>query len=218
MPDPQAESRRQLPSDEALAQALRRLGRAPGDEGAWRVVVTALWPYAMAVSFRETRGREDLADDVTVEAFARAARAARLGGLLVGLRSPASFRAYLRVLCRNEARRALAREARRPETSLEELEWEGGRGMVSPEVAEDRVVIEETLATILAALSNADRQLLLWAAAGHPLGEMARRAGISYGAAGVRLHRLRVRVRKILEDNELYDDGGGRHGDRPDAR
>lgn len=207
MPDPHTEPRPQLPSDEALARALRRLGTAPDDEGAWRVVVTALWPFAMAVGYRETGGREELAEDVAVEAFARAARAARLGGLLAGLRRPAAFRAYLRVLCRNEARRALAREARRAETSLEDVEWEGESGMVSADAAEDRVVVEDTLATILAPLSDEDRRLLLWTAAGHPLGEIARRAGISYGAAGVRLHRLRARVRKLLASHELGDEG-----------
>ena len=204
MPDNQLPGPRS-PAEIELEAALHALAENIENERAWRVVVTALWPFALAVSFRETRGRDDLAEDIAVEAFGRIARAARLTGLLIGLRSTSAFRAYLRVLCRNEGRRMLSRERRRAESPLTPADMRSAPAAVgaSVEAVEDVVLLEQTLSVLLDRLNPTDRQLLLWAAQGLELREIARRTRLTPGAVGVRLHRLRARLRNQLADNEI---------------
>jgi DNA-binding CsgD family transcriptional regulator len=54
------------------------------------------------------------------------------------------------------------------------------------------------LREVLKALSPGEQQLLRWALDGVSLAEMARRLGLTYSTTGVRLHRLKKHVRKML--------------------
>ena len=91
-------------------------------------------------------------------------------------------------LIRNERRRA----ARRGEVSLEALP----RGLLA---REDPLPLD---AVLPASLSREDRQLLIWRFEDQlDDGAIARRLGISPGAARMRLSRALARCRKAMEDN-----------------
>jgi RNA polymerase sigma-70 factor, ECF subfamily len=130
-------------------------------------------------------------EDAAQEALLRVWRSAR---------RPQEFErpvAWLRRIARNEALRVRAREGRRrddvvPEDTLENLAAPGGRDGAMPE----RLEIVDLMGT----LSPADRQLV-WLRYFEDLTQenVARRLGIPEGTVKVRLHRVRRRLRRVMD-------------------
>lgn len=105
--------------------------------------------------------------------------------------------AWLRRIARNEALRMGAREGRRRdevtlEDTLDSLPAASGGGSALPEHLE--------LVDLVAALSPADRKLV-WLRYIEDLTQenVARRLGIPEGTVKVRLHRVRNRLRGVME-------------------
>lgn len=123
------------------------------------------------------------AEDAVQESFARlAANSHRMDG------DPT---AYLTTIARNLCRDELRRRSRRPVGPLDDVAEH-----VHADV-EDIAVDRRHLAHLWGALSPGERTLFADSAAGLSLAEMARHRGSSATAVAQRLHRARLRVRKI---------------------
>jgi RNA polymerase sigma factor (sigma-70 family) len=166
--------------DARIGNALHRLTEDAKDERAWVELYVCLRPYVFAIAYRHLRGNGGLADDVTQDVFVRLAEAPpfpRLG-------DPGQLRGYVAAMTRNLAIsqvRRLAVDSAREVESLQATE-------VPP--FEKLLALEE----ILDELKPEDRRLLELVIEGRRLPEVAELLGLSYSAAGVRLHRLRRRI------------------------
>ena len=67
-----------------------------------------------------------------------------------------------------------------------------------PESIQGSLEAREWLAMSLRGLSSVDREILSLTIQGYSLSDLAEATGLSYTNAGVRLHRLRKRLRKSL--------------------
>lgn len=175
-----------------LAFALARLRQSPSDDGAWRSIYRRLWPFVVAVAHRRVRDK-GIAEDIAQDVFARIARYRPYDRI----HEPEQFRAYVWRMAVNVAN-AYARSARRRKRGLQALwDW-GARDPVAPEASDDRLVFEELLSLARDKVEPQDHALLGLLLEGRPLAEVASKLGLTYSAAGVRLHRLRHRLRKSL--------------------
>jgi RNA polymerase sigma factor (sigma-70 family) len=166
-------------SDDFIA----RIRRDPAREQGWADWYKSAYPRLYYVAFRLARGNADAARDLTQDSFARFLAY----GAIDRVQSDQHALAFLIKTCRNLA---INRGARAHEVSLdgaEELE-----AAPAPDAALDAALDLERL---LQKLLPADRQLLEWARDGLSLSEIARNLGVSYTAAGVRLHRLKKQLR-----------------------
>ncbi len=106
------------------------------------------------------------------------------------------------------------RSVRRQERVVARLVDQQRPGGTDPADASDGV-----LADVLAALPDADRELLrLWAGEQLPPREIALVLGVSANAVGLRLHRVKARVRELLDGRKNGTPSGqtgtsGRGGD-----
>ncbi len=177
-----------------LAQALHRLAADPSDQEAWRVLFLGAWGTGLSAANRTLRGQLDLAKDVTQEAFQRLIKYGDFG----------PFLSYFRAVCRNVARDALTRFA--PELAqqvpLEELETLSPR-VEKPATPEQLTRAKQLRDELLAGLDPADQQLMKLLIEGYTLPEISSRLDLSYSNAAVRLHRLRLTLRKYMQDKGL---------------
>ncbi len=183
-----------------LAQALHRLAADPSDQEAWRVLFLGAWGTGLSAANRTLRGQLDLAKDVTQEAFQRLIKYGDFGPL----QDPEAFLSYFRAVCRNVARDALTRFA--PELAqqvpLEELETLSPR-VEKPATPEQLTRAKQLRDELLAGLDPADQQLMKLIIEGYTLPEISSRLDLSYSNAAVRLHRLRLTLRKYMQDKGL---------------
>ena len=174
------------PSD--LQAALQRLARARDDEPAWKVLHRHLWPYVMAIAFRESRGRAADAEDSAQETLLRLARYATFEEL----QDPAALRAYVGTIARRVVRDRLARERRREEGR------DGGAPGGPETVARAPLFPEHALERARSFLDPEELALFALLLEGADVGQVAARLEIRYGTAAVRIHRLRMKLRKSL--------------------
>lgn len=176
-----------------LAAALGRLRQSPSDDAAWRSIYRRLWPFVVAIAYSRVRDKgtaEDIAQDVFVR-IARLRPYNRVDG-------PEQFRAYVWRMAVNVAN-SYARSARRRERSLKELwNWGGRDPPVVAAASDDRLVFKELLGLARDTIEPQDHRLLELLLEGRPLADVASELGLTYSAAGVRLHRLRQKLRKSL--------------------
>jgi RNA polymerase sigma factor (sigma-70 family) len=178
-------------TDEALASLLERLADSPADERAWTELYERLWTFVLATNYRLLGGERDSAEDVSQEIFIRLARYCPFKRL----REPAKFKGYLRVMCRNACRTLLAVWSRDASSTL--LLAEIDSHSVDVEL-EGKVAADELLRQMLEELDDArDREVLRCLAEGDSLREIAQRTGMSYSNAGVRVFRLRRKLRRF---------------------
>lgn len=170
-------------------ELIERIRQSPTDQRRWAEWYKAVYPRLYYAAFRLTNGRPEAARDLAQDTFAR----------FIGYRaiervsSDQHALSFLIKTCRNLAFDRTASMHHLPCISLEELE----------EVAEDEDPVEPALDTerILQALEPKDRQLMELAYEGMSVSEIAARLGVTYSAAGVRLHRLRKQLREFYSDN-----------------
>ena len=181
------------PVPDELAAALGRLRQSPSDDGAWRSIYRRLWPFVVAVAYRRVRDK-GIAEDIAQDVFVRIARLRPYDRI----DAPDQFRAYVWRMAINVAN-TYARSVRRRERGLKALwDWGGRDHLVAPAASDDRLVFEELLSLVHDVVEPVDRTLLELLLEGRPLADVASELGLTYSAAGVRLHRLRQRLRKAL--------------------
>ena len=165
-------------SDSDLARRARG-----GELWAFEQLVRRHASMAIGAATRITRDPA-LAEDAAQEAFWKAYRA------LPGYREEQNFGGWLRRIAVRCALDLVRR--RRPEGPLSGFE-------PSLEREEARIETRSRLAYALARIPAADREILMSVKAdGRPVGEVARDLGITAVSARVRLHRARMKLKKIL--------------------
>jgi len=175
-----------------LGEALRRLAEARDDETAWRTLYAQLWPYVVAIAFREARGRAEVAEDAAQETFLRLVRYATFREL----QDAASLRAYAATVVRRVTGELLAHESRRGESSLDATDEGTAR---PPAVAPlGALPAEEALERLRPVLNEPEMALLRLLLSGNDVAAVAAALGIRYGTAAVRIHRLRAKIKKHL--------------------
>lgn len=181
------------PAASDIQTALRRLREARGDELAWRALYAHLWPYVIAIAFRESGARAAVAEDAAQETFLRLVRYAPFADL----QDPADLRAYAGTVARRVTRDLLARESRRPERSLGQ---DAAGGDVEPPARGPlgALLPEDALERAKAFLDEPQLALFRLLLEGADVTRVAETLGLSYGAAAVRIHRLRAELRKSL--------------------
>lgn len=175
--------------DSRVDEALRRLAADRYDNKAWRTLFDLLWPFAVAICARFHGGDTAAAKDSAQESLIRFARYAPFADLL----SLTEVHAYLRTVCRRVVH---TWSVERGPTAVPLEEVPLASGDLDPD---ENVDAQRLLQAILDQLDDDDRQLLEMTIKGFSIDEIAASLGISYGAAGVRIHRLRNRVRKWLQ-------------------
>ena len=157
----------------------------------WEDAYAALRPIVFRTAYRLTGGDVDAAQDLTQEAFLNFLRYANLKTL----QSDDHLLAYLRQTVRHLCSKRLRERA--STVSIDSID-----GKIAQEMTEDGDVgIQELAADIeqlTERLSQIDRRLLIALISGAHLPEIAEDLAITYGAAGVRVHRLRDKLRHII--------------------
>ncbi len=167
-------------SDSDLARRAR-----DGEAWAFEQLVRRHAAMAIGAAMRITRD-SGLAEDAAQEAFWKAYRA------LPSYREEQNFGGWLRRIAVRCALDILRR--RRPETPLTGFERSAG--------GEERAIeTRSRLTHALARIGALDREILLAVKAeGRPVAEVATELGISPVSARVRLHRTRMKLKKILRE------------------
>jgi RNA polymerase sigma factor (sigma-70 family) len=177
--------------DAQLSNILSRLALSKADTEAWKLLYQRMWPFVIGLNFRLLGGAKQAADDASQEVFLRLLQYSNFESLT----NPDSFRKYLRTVCTNVSRDFLQKLARRNETGLDGVQIDSLRSDVP---GPQDVQAKEMYEGVLGQLSADDRRMIEWAAEGYTLDEIAEAAGLSYSNAGVRLHRIRGKLRNAL--------------------
>lgn len=183
-------------SADELAVALGRLRQSPSDERAWRSLYGRLYPYVVAVAFRRVKDK-GIAEDIAQDVFVRIARLRPFDRI----EDPEHFRAYVWRMAINVATDYL-RSARRERDHKALLDQGAGDASVEPAGNEDHLIFQELVGLASDKLDPEELAMLQLLLEGRPLAEVATELGISYSAAGVRLHRFRRKLRTLLTAGE----------------
>lgn len=175
---------------------LGRLAASREDKEAWTLLYDQMWPLIFATTFRILRGHQDRAEDSSQDTFVRLIRYCDFRKL----REPFDFRRYARTVAENVAYDYLQEMQRVASGSKEYEDALQDRVFDSPEQA---ALLRQVIQQIWDQLDAEERTLASFVAEGYPISEIAQRLGLSYSNAGVRIHRLRQRIRKYLEKQEI---------------
>lgn len=181
-----------------LLQALQDLAKARTDEHAWTILYRTMWPFVLGHTYRALRGQRELAEDASQEVFHRLVRYCNFETMT----TVQVFRGYVRSVCWNVSRDYLSQILRRREDlSSDEQDEMLSELVVTATTPEDIVQTLEVLNKgILAKLDNNDQALVKLLLDGYTLREIAQQLEIDYSTAGVRVHRLRERLRNLLKE------------------
>jgi RNA polymerase sigma factor (sigma-70 family) len=174
-----------------LFEPLGILSKNRTDDGGWRALYKTLWPFVYSGAYRLLRGRTEEAEQASQDVFVRIACFCPFKSL-----SPNALRSYAWATLRNVVRdriRAAAKERAVPVGEMEHL-----LGTVDPGVPE-QAEAQDALERILEHLDPLDAKILRLRIEGATLPEIAGGTGLSYTAAGARLHRLRRRLRGLFD-------------------
>jgi DNA-directed RNA polymerase specialized sigma24 family protein len=116
---------------------------------------------------------------------------------------PDIFLSYLKAVSRNAALDALRRLALRTRQFELDLSLAPGDPSDVLPTPEEIYLARELRDELLGHLDNESQYLLDMLVDGYALGEISEKLGISYSAAGVRVHRLRDRVRKYMKERQI---------------
>ena len=168
-----------------------RVRRSPQSATAWRDWCQFVYPRVYYAIYRMTRGDQERTADLTQEALERFLR----------------YRAVERVTTDPESIAYLVRTAERinldaTRESIVRRRTQDGLRAIAEEhlrVDADEVANALDLERLISRLGEPDAQVLRWLRNEKSLGEIAKSLGISYSAAATRVHRAKVRLRKIAE-------------------
>lgn len=166
---------------------VQRLRKRADSERLWEAWYKSTYPKLYFAAFRLANGNADVARDLTQETFTRFLEYRAIDRV----ENEQHALAYLIKTCRNLAIGRNAHAKAVPMEGLTEVE-----AMPAPEQSAGSIV---DLDRAVDELDAADRELVRWMRDGLGVGEIAAKLGISYTAAGVRVHRLKKQLRKALE-------------------
>jgi RNA polymerase sigma factor (sigma-70 family) len=187
---------------EALRAAIGALRKARNSEEAWGVIYQALAPMAKGIAFRMLRGDRDAAQDAVHDAFISLYRTADFARLGDGEDLTKYFATVVRNKVLDILRAAASRRTEQispdtePFTDEESTEGFDIRADNNPS-SEQVTSVGQALAHAAKGLSRPDRVLLSLLMQGYTPSEVATRLGLTYSAAGVRIHRLRERLGEL---------------------
>lgn len=179
-----------------LQAILDQLARDSAEQSAWQSLYQRLWPYVFAIVSHRTRGDYDLAEDLSQEVFFRLLRLRPFDRVS----SAEDFRRYLRRMALNVVRDEERKALRRAEKHLKSLEQELSAEYLA-EHQSSELEAKELLDDARRPLSDDEVSLLELILAGASLAGIAGELGITYSAAGVRVHRLRRKIRQVLNED-----------------
>lgn len=167
------------------------------NDKAWETLYRLNWPFVRAIVYRRLGSVEGLAEDATQEVFYRLIRSCPFPSL----RDPEAFRGYIWRVSDN-----VARTYRRRLLSRQELSVPGDPEEVAdpiPPQGQQEVELQELMEESWQQLSLSERHLLSLLVAGHTIKDIAKKIDVSYGAAAIRVWRLRAKLHKSLVLNGI---------------
>jgi RNA polymerase sigma factor (sigma-70 family) len=176
------------------------LSENPDDRDAWCQLFERVWPFAVAVAVHALGACDASAEDAAQECLRKLFQSPPFATLKSGSHLRRHV-ARVTVNCAIDARR----QARIAESPLHSRRMTQMAAPPEEEIAreEERMARHRCFETFLSALSTTDRQIAQMSVHAHSLGEIAAEVGLTYGATGVRLHRIRTKLRKCYQDNGL---------------
>lgn len=176
--------------ESGIAEALATLAVSRRDERAWERLYRYAWPFVRAIVYRRLGGVEGLAEDATQEVFIRLLRYCPFPEL----QSPDAFRGYLWRVSDNVGRTYRRRIMANHTVALPDDEATGSSDAGAGS-AED-IELGQVLQDVWRTLKGPERSMLQMLVEGYSISEIAQTLGLSYGAAAIRLMRLRTKLRK----------------------
>lgn len=173
---------------EQLANLLGELHRGPGNEQVWESMYKSMRSFVWAIAYRSLSGDSEMANDATQETFFRLFRYTDFSAF----ETPEQFLVYLATVARHASVSLKRRASKHTTEDLESVEFPD---LPSREPEEFAMIAKNE---ILDKLDESDRRLAELLAEGHTLSAIARKLSISYSAAGVRVYRLRKRLRNFM--------------------
>jgi RNA polymerase sigma factor (sigma-70 family) len=181
---------------QAMAEALAVLAVSRRNEKAWETLYKQMWPFVRAIAFRRLGSVNGLAEDAAQEVFIRLIRSCPFSRL----RDPDAFRGYVWRVSDNVARTYRRRLLSHQELSRSD-EWEEADSIQSR--GQQDVELEELMEQSWQRLNFSERRLLRLLIYGHSIKEIAKEVGVSYGAAAIRIMRLRGKLYNSLVLNGI---------------
>jgi RNA polymerase sigma factor (sigma-70 family) len=182
---------------QAMAEALAVLAISRRNEEAWQTLHKQTWPFVRAIVYRRLGSVNGLAEDAAQEVFIRLIRSCPFSRL----RNPDAFRGYVWRVSDNVARTYRRRLLSHPELPLSDERDEVADSIQSR--GQQDVELEELMDQSWQRLSHSDRRLLRMLIYGHSIKEIAKEIGVSYGAAAIRIMRLRGKLYNSLVLNGI---------------
>ena len=170
---------------------LRRLRAAPKNRALWEEMYRTLRPIVYRTAYRLLHGEVALAEDVTQEAFLRFLQYGKLSTLESDDHLLAYLRQTTRHLCWDRLRQASRTVSLGSPEGVQALE----QTVVDSEEVDQLSWDIEHLA---GSLSDEEQRLLRELITNTSLNEIAEALGITYGAAAVRIHRLRGKLHSAI--------------------
>jgi RNA polymerase sigma factor (sigma-70 family) len=172
---------------------ISRLRSHRSDKGLWAAFYAKLRPAVYFAAYRRLHGNRALAEDVTHDAFLRFIRYANLDALEDDDHALAYLRQTARHLCWDRLRhdkKLVSLESHEAQEALET--WGADEG--------ERSALRLDVERLGRDLSPSDQELLTALIEGIDLKQIAQRLDITYGAAAVRVSRLRDRLFHKIND------------------
>ena len=172
-----------------MGSLVQELQESPDDKALWQMFVKALYPKVMYSAYRLTAGDSDVAQDLVQQAFVRFIEYGSIARIVDDEHALAYIRTAVKNLWWNEQKRQVHEETH------QSMDYVPATDDVENEELRD------DLRCLIGKLSTDDQRLVELLICGHTLTEAAENLGISYSAAGVRLHRLKKNLRSNYVKN-----------------
>jgi RNA polymerase sigma factor (sigma-70 family) len=165
---------------------IAKIRENPASQRAWATWYKSVYPKVYYAAFRFVRGNTEAARDLASETFTRFLHYQAIERVA----SDQHAQSFLIKTCRNLA---IDRGARPEEVTFDELDE-----LETVQPTEESLGAALALDKMVQVLNPEERQLVEWIRAGLNIAEAAKKLGISYTAAGVRVHRIRHKLRETF--------------------
>jgi RNA polymerase sigma factor (sigma-70 family) len=197
--------------------ALDDLKSNRADKLAWGILYDKLWPYAYAIAFRTLSGDHAATEDICQNTFLRALHYMNFEKL----DNPDDLIRYFSTMVHNSAIDFLKSRKEITSTTLgtaNDIDFQDEAGVTNVSDAQQarmrgddfpalkQMEAREQLKDLARQLTDRENQLLKLVGLGYSIEEVAAALGVSYVAAGTRIHRLRRRLHKLLTDKNNSED------------
>lgn len=173
-----------------VTEALSKLALNPKDEKVWSFLYQYFWPYVYSIVYRMLGGTRDQAEDGAQETFLRVLKQSSMFELV----TEDSFRAYLGTVARNVAIDKLRLQKREPGIGV------GQQALIAkPENREMVMRFSEEIDDLLSGLPDIDKRIVGLLLQGYSLRDIGDELKLTENNIGVRLYRIRKRLRPRWE-------------------